>query len=134
MAIDEVLEAVRGRVEEAGFRQTSTFASSMGKQYLFSDGVVDLEFVHDRGYDHVGLGVAGVGTFGYRAWANAIGMPFADGLNHVEQVGYFLANLQQIREFVATQPDADARLRAANYKLVAPQIGLDPNKPAPGRG
>jgi hypothetical protein len=134
MDYDALVGEAAPALERSGFRLVRNRPNLPfgDKQQIFSNGGLDLEIVKDRDRIYVGLAEAGNHTLGYQAWARALGIPYRGGQPLLEQIMFFLQHLDAIHRFVATVPDADARVTAENWRIVAPQIGLDPNRPPPG--
>jgi hypothetical protein len=71
-------------------------------------------------------------TFGYRPWADLLGLAVDADLDVKEQAEFLLGHAQQIENAIEHDPQIGDRLRSSNWRFVKEYLGLDPDMRRPG--
>lgn len=123
---------LRGTLEEGGFALVNALTGGpMGSaNWRFSDGIVDVEIINDRGHLAATAGPHGGPAFEAEVWANLMEVQLP-GQSVEQHVGFFLQNLNEIRSLI-TEPNIETRLRDTNWIRVKERLGLDPSLKRPG--
>jgi hypothetical protein len=98
----------------------------------YSSGRSDISFHSDRGTLAVTMGAPGSPTFGYRPWADLLGLTVPPGLDATAQAEFLLDHAGRVEAMIADDPKISDRLRALNWGYVKEYLGLDPDMPRPG--
>jgi hypothetical protein len=100
----------------------------------YSSGRADVVLTSDRGALGITVGPPGGATFGYRSWAELLGLEVDADLSVDAQADFLLGHAGQIETVIERDPAAGERLRSANWRFVKEHLGLAPDMPRPGAG
>lgn len=98
----------------------------------YSSGRSDVVLDSDRGSLAVTIGPPGFATYGYRPWADLLGLAVDADLDVKEQAEFLLGQAQQIENAIERDPQIGDRLRSSNWRFVKEYLGLDPDMRRPG--
>jgi hypothetical protein len=80
-----------------------------------------------RGTLAITMGPPGSATFGYRPWADLLGLAVDADLDVKEQAEFLIGHTQQIENAIEHDPQIGDRLRSSNWRFVKDYLGLDPD-------
>jgi hypothetical protein len=115
-----------GRLEFA--REAVDRHGPMGSgRVRYSSGRSDVVLDSDGGSLAITIGPPGSATFGYRAWADLLGLAVGVDLDVKEQADFLLGRVAQIENAIEHDPQIGDRLRPSNWRFVKEYLGLDPD-------
>jgi hypothetical protein len=122
------------RLCELGFAlDTADSDGPMGTGLVrYSSGQCDVLLIIERGMLAVTVGLPGQADFGYKPWADLLGLEVDAGLDADAQADFLLGHADQIEKLIERDPAVAQRLRSANWRYVKEYLGLDPDMPRPG--
>jgi hypothetical protein len=134
VTLEELEAGFAARLAGQGFTlQAADRQGPMGSgRVRYSSGRCDLSFDSDRGVLAVTMGPPGGTTYGYRPWADLLGVPVEPDLDATAQAAFLLGHAPRIEALIAADPKINDRLRTANWRYVKEFLGLDPSTPRPG--
>lgn len=102
--------------------------------WRFSSRSMELEMGVDRGEEYVTIGPNGVkARFGVLTWARLLGVELPGIPGFDGQFDFFLAHLEQIQQLIDDHENIVEALREQNWSITKQRLGIDPDKPRPGR-
>lgn len=134
LSFDEFAQSADEGLRQRGFVLAGEDkAGPMGSgEIRYSSGRSDVVLHSDRGLPAVTMGPRGAFTYGYRPWADLLGLEVDPGLDVHSQLEFLLEHADRIEEMIERDPRIDERLRELNWRVVKEHLGLDPNMPRPG--
>jgi hypothetical protein len=134
--LEEFEAGLAERLRGLGFaRKAADRDGPMGSGFVrYSSGRSDVVLSSDRGVLGITVGPSGGATFGYRPWADLLGLEVDAGLGLNAQADFLLGHAGQIESLIEQDPAVGERLRSANWRFIKEHLGLAPDMPRPGTG
>lgn len=134
MKLEEFEAGLAERLRGLGFAlEAADRDGPMGTGFVrYSSGRCDVVLTSERGVLGITVGPPGGAAFGFKPWADLLGMEVDAGLDVDAQVDFLLGHADQIEKVIERDPAVAQRLRSANWRYVKEYLGLDPDMPRPG--
>jgi hypothetical protein len=134
MKLEELEALLAENLGRLGFAcETEDRHGPMASGYVrYSSSRSDVVLDSDRGLLAITMGPPGFATFGYRPWADVLGLAVDADLDVKEQAEFLLGHAQQIESTIEHDPQIGDRLRSSNWRFVKEYLGLDPDMRRPG--